>query len=1227
MDLLLRQSTLGSRLASRRLAARNLPKLQQRQQRRPRNIGPVISHHLSTLAVNNATMKPLQLRLQLQPQLCGTRRPRSSSYAACLSTVATIGRTAEDPTVEVNETSTVAAAVYFEVDEPLSLEDSADMPESVRKYDLSTLHEKTSHYLDLERFPLGSMDLEAFEEAREIVWAWSDLGTPISVEHSFELLSRLVEEQGSNFHSDLSERKVGELLNCATLTTVVRNWYTCFQEQDETLLESTTTTYSHDFLSPQEVLSKIEKMAVLCPSLGPQTKAFAIIMRAVVYRIKTVEEAQYVESLLMKMVKGFQAGDNRMTPTIAEYNIVLSAMAKVKEPERAEAILARLCDDFESGLSRLVPNEFSFGTVLFAWAHAKHSDGSRRAEAVLDTMIALGRQEEDSLLAFPSGRCYHNVLLSMCGPKTQVGTSQAEQFLKRMNEDFQTGNENARPTAASYGLIIHNWSQLGYAEESEAMIRSMYNDYDQNGNELAKLTSYQFNSAISAWQRSGDPNALERAFSLFDNMQKLEITPDAATFGVLMTTLSRSKNPSAGEKAESILREQQAQYNAGNEDSKPDAMHYNAVMHCWSSVGNATRAAALLRELLEEHKKADSRIITDERPFITVFAALARSRVPTSAEEAEVLFLEMTRLCEAGEFDFQPSAVCYAALQGCWASVEQPVSGEKCLALLHEMNEKYAVGNKGMRSTEANYKIVIDAFARIRNPQAAEEVWFQMLQGFLDGNPDAKPGVDSCKAVLAAWLMSGTSDAIQRTVDVIERIAEVDRSGAIELKVDRNAYYLLLDICSKAENPDILAGAETIIRKMEEVHNEGRNTVGPDTRCYNIAINCWGKHGSADRAEVLFWDMYNKFIKNGNQQVKPDVFTVSTVLTAWRRSGNENATRRAQVFFERIHKLIDMGKLDMKLDSACYAALLNCLANAQTGEAADAAESIVLDIAQKYRGTNDKSIRPTHQLYYAFIKCLANVGRLEKAEEILMEMNDLYHTTRWRDLEPKKHFFSLVLNGWFKSGGENAPARAEKLLRWMDSNLQRNERPDASNYALLLRCWSRSRLPTSGKRSEALLYEMAERFGAHRPIVKDCYADVVCALARSGDVERADELLVHMSEEFTKHKKGVHPATPHMRAFISVLGAYSKESPSGSLGLRVVKIVQILRDVDVDEKTRWRFNSVLAVWDKMSQDVPADTRVTSFLANMDQLDCLADGQGVSTDQKEEKADPYLSIKY
>ena len=92
----------------------------------------------------------------------------------------------------------------------------------------------------------------------------------------------------------------------------------------------------------------------------------------------------------------------------------------------------------------------------------------------------------------------------------------------------------------------------------------------------------------------------------------------------------------------------------------------------------------------------------------------------------------------------------------------------------------------------------------------------------------------------------------------------------------------------------------------KEIHNEGIGAVAVDTTCYNMAMNSWGKAAKADRTEALFWEMFKSYSETGDAGIAPDDISVSTVLAAWAKSEHEDAVLRAEMFFERIQKL--MGK-------------------------------------------------------------------------------------------------------------------------------------------------------------------------------------------------------------------------------------------------------------------------------------------------------------------------------
>ena len=1072
--------------------------------------------------------------------------------------------------------------------------------------DLTALRKETNELLDENLHPVGSMDVEIFENMRRTLWSWTEVGNVESVGLSVDLIERMIAEQSSNLDPDLSELRIKHSLNYSLLNALVKNWYACWKEVPD---DST-----NDMMSPKEIWSKIEDWSERSENLRPQASTVITIMKSIVYRIKSIEEAEYVQSLLITMLERYRAGNNRLTPSTVEYNVVMHAFAKIGEPEHAEAILMRLTDEYKKGLSHFGPDEVSFATVLHGWKLAKTSVAGERAEAVLDFMIEYGRRANDPSMYHPNLSCYYAILRAFCDGRTKTSIRRAERFMQRMQEDFERGNEDARPNDNCYAIIINAWSQLGRGEESEHALRRMYDDYTRNGNTKAKVTCNQFNSAIVAWARSEARHAMDRAWKLFESMKEINIKPDHATYGALLHCLSRSNNPKIGQVAERLLREQRERYRNGEEACRLDALHYNAVMHCWSSLGNAVRTEELLRELLEEHKRGNLRI-SDDRPFNTALAAWARSRLPQRAERAQAIFEEMKRLGERGILDFRPSANSISALQGCWASAEMYLSGEKCLALLREMQKRAAAGDSLMQPKEANFKVVIDSFNRIRKPQQAEEIWFEMLKDYVEGKIDAKPGEDTCKAILTSWLISGAPDAIERTTAMMDRLAEIDQSQILELELNLNTYYLMLDICSKSSVPDIVQGAETIIRKMKEVHEAGARSPLPDTRCFNIAINCWGKSGQAERAEALFWEMYRSYTEGSEPHAKPDSFTISTVLSAWARSQSDMAPKRAEVFFDRVQKLIASKDLNgAKLDAVCYAALFNCLGNARTIEAAEKAEALLRDMLETTPGGLGK-LEPTENCYFAVIKALTRVGKAERAEELLHKMADEYAKGR-KDLTIKPGgAFRLVLNAWIQSDSEDAPDRAEKLLRWMAQEYRNGgfaaEGPGAHAYGNILRCWSRSGHPESGKRAENLFLDMTRLFGADHKAVQECSSDLVCALARSGNIESAETLLLRMSEDFLKrnrvasHKKPRHPG-PEVRAFVAVLAAFTKNHASDgttaleSLALRVGRLIQLMRDIDSIKNPKLS-NTVLDYWNSLSSGFQ-DQRVQTFLSHMEMLD-------------------------
>eukprot|EP00797_Seminavis_robusta_P020810 Sro31_g020530.2 (404) ;mRNA; f:152244-153455 len=380
---------------------------------------------------------------------------------------------------------------------------------------------------------------------------------------------------------------------------------------------------------------------------------------------------------------------------------------------------------------------------------------------------------------------------------------------------------------------------------------------------------------------------------------------------------------------------------------------------------------------------------------------------------------------------------------------------------------------------------------------------------------------------------------------------------------------------------------------MKEIHKEFHGAIAADTTCYNMAMNSWGKVANAERAEALFWEMFKTFSETGDTGIAPDDISVSTVLAAWAKSSNKDAVLRAEVFFERIQKLMGKGQLpNVQLDPICYASFLSCLAKAGTKEAADSAEAAFLTLLERFR-FGDMNARTIEGCYDGLIKCLANAGRVERAEELLFERHRLITSGR-PDRDQRHRTCSSVLRAWLSSSEAEAPDRADKMLRWMSHTFRGKKGSDVlTNYASVIRCWARSRRHDSGKRAEQILLEMTKLFGPKKVHATHCCSDVVCAWARSDGLDRAEELLLRMCDDYKVQRNNVKP---ELRAFVSVLAALSRAQPSG-IRMRCMRIVANLRDLSQGSSES---NKVLDCWN--NEPLGIGDRFTAFLEKMEEFD-------------------------
>jgi len=275
------------------------------------------------------------------------------------------------------------------------------------------------------------------------------------------------------------------------------------------------------------------------------------------------------------------------------------------------------------------PTAVIFNTCLDAWAQSGRGlEAAVRAKEILDRMEALASSgelnlpdenclgspkggvddnEDDSSEADssmkPNSRTYSIVMNAFSRiPWRERGAgedaaSQCEAILSRMEERAANGESSLRPNLMHYTTAISAWARmrnLDYAASRAENILNRMIDLYYSGM-IDELPTFDgdskrsgkhdapFNAVITAYARSKDPFAAERAISILDRLQSSPITPTLTTFNAAIDVCAKRG------KADSAIGIFNQIRNAG---LTPDATSYNTVLDAFARGDDATRQIA-----------------------------------------------------------------------------------------------------------------------------------------------------------------------------------------------------------------------------------------------------------------------------------------------------------------------------------------------------------------------------------------------------------------------------------------------------------------------------------------------------------------------------------------------------------------------------------------------------------------------------------------------------------
>jgi hypothetical protein len=518
--------------------------------------------------------------------------------------------------------------------------------------------------------------------------------------------------------------------------------------------------------------------------------------------------AENVERLLEEMKKA------RVQPDTTSYQYALEVLARLGEGIRAEALLTSLVKEytnqFDAGLK---PGIKPFRTVLWAYSNSHHPDAATYSESILNNMEELSQSDFDT---YPTTWDYNLVLKCWSRSRSPDAVEHSMQLYEKMvastasdkNTENKMEEESTdrvrlppKPDTTTINTLLQTAGRREPAFQLEKLLWKFLDRHLSDPANNPCPDTISFSTVMKCWGRSRDYSAPEQAEKLLRKLESLyaegkeECKPDIYLYSLLMNCWSKSRNKKGPWRVESIFRNLQTMARNGNIEMTPDAACWNTAINAW--IGDGQRAEALFMEMIETKQKNSNAAVSPTPITLTnVMNAWAKTRSSATPARAVSLLRKLERFYEDGVIDVKPHVVCYS--------------------------------------------LALESLALDRTLAAAMEADDMLREMLASGDPDLKPNVVCYNCVIKAWAFSGHPEAFGRASALLTEVIRQSQ-GDEKMKPTVKTFGGVLKCLAQSNVPDKKKRAQALVGLMKKFD------INQDRWTQNVLTDCVGKEKSSER--------------------------------------------------------------------------------------------------------------------------------------------------------------------------------------------------------------------------------------------------------------------------------------------------------------------------------------------------------------------------------------------
>ncbi|KAG7370267.1 PPR: pentatricopeptide repeat domain containing protein [Nitzschia inconspicua] len=484
----------------------------------------------------------------------------------------------------------------------------------------------------------------------------------------------------------------------------------------------------------------------------------------------------------------------------------------------------------------------------------------------------------------------------------QVGAaSRAQELLVRIQALYQEGYYEASPDVVSYNSVLKAWKEHDQPEKALELLESMManahpsgiddtvnDDYDdryqqqqQQQHQMSlsssvptnvKVDVISLNTVVAAFANQGNyPKCIE----LLRKMQHEDRypNPDTITYNIVLYSLARSSDRGTAGRAENLLKEMMQQYQEGDNTVSVDSTSFNTCIYAWS-------------------KEKDAYINTSGSNNIRMQTTYSRDSLDAissaSANRALELLNIMEEVAEAGNVNVRPDIYSYTTTIQAFARCREPQQAQDVLRRMTA---------KGLQPSRFTYTALMSAFAKAGDPERSYEILHDMISAWDEGNiPELQPDTVAFSSVMDGWAKVASVDRPGAATEAMKLFMEMKRRGP-PCQPNSQTYTSLITVMAKCGTEETCLRARDLLQEMEVLYERdddggggGGETIRPTRIHYNAVLNAYAKSPFADkavRAEMLL----NTMKDHERYDCHPDTISYNSLLEACSNAFGDPATK------------------------------------------------------------------------------------------------------------------------------------------------------------------------------------------------------------------------------------------------------------------------------------------------------------------------------------------------